>query len=135
VTSCHSRCVAIPFPVVRNLIITPACSMLSRLHLTSAASACDLAAFRRLPLCLVSALWCWRREMARRRGDGVSGGVERPQDVMEEMQLGPNGGLLYCMEYLVSPHTPGHRSRAIPTVEKGEPLKESRSHGKAGFQN
>ena len=23
------------------------------------------------------------------------------QDVMEELQLGPNGGLLYCLEYLV----------------------------------
>jgi hypothetical protein len=24
------------------------------------------------------------------------------EDVMEEMDLGPNGGLVYCMEYLVS---------------------------------
>ena len=24
------------------------------------------------------------------------------EDVMEEMELGPNGGLLYCMEYLLS---------------------------------
>ena len=23
------------------------------------------------------------------------------EDVMEEMELGPNGGLLYCMEYLL----------------------------------
>ena len=26
---------------------------------------------------------------------------ESGQDVMEELELGPNGGLLYCMEYLV----------------------------------
>ena len=27
------------------------------------------------------------------------------EDVMEEMELGPNGGLLFCMEYLIQNQT------------------------------